>query len=93
MLGKTLVEMTNHERANLIKTVAATLECVAYRATELGDVLTARNVLSLAMTLMGCDVEAGRNMESAEMLLEQAMTIIAQNSDPGLENAGRRRLH
>jgi hypothetical protein len=93
MLGKTLIEMTNRERSNLIKTVATTLEVVASRAEERGDEITARNALCLAMTVMGCAVEAGRDLEPAELLLEQAITVIAQNSDLGLEKSGRRGLH
>ena len=76
--AKTLAEMTVSERRELIDFVAVALEGAAEEAQEQGDTLSATNSHNLATAIRGhADELATYDLKSAELLLQQGMTLVA----------------
>jgi hypothetical protein len=76
--AKTLAEMTEHERRELIDFVASALEGTAEEAEENGDQRSASNSYNLAIAIRGNATElATRDLRSAELLLQQGISLVA----------------
>jgi hypothetical protein len=78
MTGRTLNEMTQVERSNMMVLVAQALDSVAEDAEDRGEEVSARNANYLAQTIRGCGTSSSiENRSAAELLLEQGITYVA----------------
>ena len=77
MLAKTVSAMTMIERSLMVARVSDALDSLAEAAVERGERYPAQNAWCLAATLRGCSTKAGRDVRAVEVLLEQAMSLIA----------------
>ncbi len=82
MTSRTLNEMTDAERAQMISLVAQALESVAEDADERGDEQSARNAIYLACSIRGCGIGASiETIKAAEILLEHGISYVASLSE------------
>ncbi|MCS4095623.1 hypothetical protein [Rhizobium sp. BK176] len=82
MTGRTLIEMSPSERADMLMLVVNALESVAEDAGERGDLKSARNATYLACSIRGCGIEASTDMlRAAEILLEQGISYVVSLSE------------
>jgi len=82
MTGRTLIEMSPGERADMATLVVNALESVAEDAGQRGDLKSARNAIYLACSIKGCGIDASTDMlGAAEILLEQGISYVASLSD------------
>jgi uncharacterized protein YjgD (DUF1641 family) len=81
-ISKTLNAMTLLERTKLLETVADALEASADEAKVEGDARFVENSLSVMNTIRGmcCDL-GSRDLEVAELLLEQGIMMVYQFSN------------
>ncbi len=79
--AKTLLEMTQRERTEMIAAVAHALEATAGEAQQVGDQRFAANSFSLAQTIRGCSSSvATRDIHATEILLQQGIALVASFS-------------
>jgi hypothetical protein len=77
--SKTIAQMSVRERQDILTAVAETLELSAREALIEGNRGFARNSQNLALTIRGSTDElSSEDLLAAEILLQQAMTLIEQ---------------
>ncbi|KQV70232.1 hypothetical protein [Rhizobium sp. Root1220] len=77
--SKTIAQMSVRERRDILDAVAETLEVSAREALVEGNRNFAANSQNLAVIIRGsADELASANLRAAEILLQQAMTLIEQ---------------
>ncbi|MDM9624103.1 hypothetical protein A6U87_11815 [Rhizobium sp. AC44/96] len=75
--SKTITQMSVRERQDILAAVAEALELSAEEALSEGNRGFAVNSQSLALTIRGsADTLASEDLRAAEILLQQAMTLI-----------------